>query len=231
VLQVVNILVLLTIYAGVVCGQLTLGERVLREEDGCIGVGLRVVLSVVHGAFGYGILLGVVCLLGVILFGDYRRGFEPGYSRLMPVVGGLFGLSVPWLPLLSGRRGQQGNSRTRAGDAPQDDRDDPRPWEQPGAVRRDVAPHRGHWLRALGVTAVVCGLLSVCLGLPALVALPLGGILWVVARRDLARMDAGLLDPAGRGETEQARDQAVLGLMIGVPGAMIWLLLLAALSR
>jgi hypothetical protein len=35
------------------------------------------------------------------------------------------------------------------------DPDDPRPWEQPGAVRRDVEPHRGRPLLVFGSVALL----------------------------------------------------------------------------
>jgi hypothetical protein len=43
-------------------------------------------------------------LLDVIAYHDYRRGVLGPYSMLLPYSGGLFGLLVPWLPLLRGRR-------------------------------------------------------------------------------------------------------------------------------
>ena len=109
--------------------------------------------------------------------------------------------------------------------------EEPRPWEQPGAVRRDVRPHRGDWLRALATAALVCGLLSLCTGVAALAAVPLSVAAYELARRDLAQMRAGLLDPAGEGDAEEARARAVLGLLFALPGMLIAILLLAALLR
>jgi hypothetical protein len=93
--------------------------------------------------------------------------------------------------------------------------DDDRPWERPGAVRRDCAPHRGRLLLALATAAVVCGGLSI-LGAPALLTLPLAVAVWVLARRDLARMAAGRMDPAGQPLTAEARDRAVVAAIICV---------------
>jgi hypothetical protein len=144
--------------------------------------------------------------------------------------------------------------------------DEVRPWEQPGAVRRDCSPHRAGLLRALGTAARVCGLLSLCLAgsvllcglfvladrgprpggrravwaccvvelcqaVPALVALPLGLAVRAAARRDLARMGAGLLDPAGRQGTQEAGDRATLGAALaGPPLALALLAALLALA-
>ncbi len=89
--------------------------------------------------------------------------------------------------------------------------DDARPWEQPGAVRRDVEPHRGGLLRALGVTSLLLGALAPVLLLPALVALPLGVVVWMCARRDLREMAAGAMDPGGWDATRAGRDCGALG--------------------
>jgi hypothetical protein len=41
---------------------------------------------------------------------------------------------------------------------------DPRPWERPGAVRRDAAPHRAYLLATLGRLPLAFGLLSLSSG-------------------------------------------------------------------
>ena len=98
-------------------------------------------------------------------------------------------------------------------------------------MRRDVAPHRGDWLRALATAALVCGLLSLCTGVAALAAVPLSVAAYELARRDLAQMRAGLLDPAGEGDAEEARARAVLGLLFALPGMLIAALLFAVFLR
>jgi hypothetical protein len=99
----VNILVLLAVYAGLVCAQLTVGERALREEKGCAGAVLRAVLSALHAGLGLFVFFGVKVLLNVIINGNYLRPAFGSYSNLIPIAGALFGLLVPWLPLLRGR--------------------------------------------------------------------------------------------------------------------------------
>jgi hypothetical protein len=111
-----------------------------------------------------------------------------------------------------------------------DDREDDRPWERPGAWRRDVEPHRGGLLRALGLTSLVLGTLAPALVLPALVALPLGVAVWVVARRDLGRMAAGAMDPAGRDQTTAARDYGALGALLCLLAVPAGLFLAVVLS-
>src|SRR5436309_1960405 len=82
-----------------------------------------------------------------------------------------------------------------------------RPWEQPGALRRDCEPHRGGLIRALGTAGLVFSCLSalgVCLpplALSCLLAIGLGTAARVLGRRDLRAMEAGRTDPAGKEQT------------------------------
>ena len=103
------------------------------------------------------------------------------------------------------------------------------PWEEPGAVRRDSQPHRGDLLMLLGTASLVCGVLACLIFVTALVGLPLAAVTWRWAGRDLARMDAGLMDPAGRGQTEGARDTAWLGGRFNLLGAAFGFVLFLAL--
>jgi hypothetical protein len=106
------------------------------------------------------------------------------------------------------------------------DAPDDRPWERPGAVRRDWAPHRGRLLSILGVLSLNLGVLSlfgvglVVLSAPmALAAIGLGRPAWALARRDLQAMATNLMDPAGQVLT---RD----GLVCGRAGAVFGILAL-----
>jgi hypothetical protein len=85
------------------------------------------------------------------------------------------------------------------------------PWEAPGCFRHDCEPHRGQFLRLLGTVSAMCGLASLCLVLPGLVGLPAGIIVGIVARKDLAMMNAGLMDPRGKELCEIARIRAGIG--------------------
>ncbi len=98
--------------------------------------------------------------------------------------------------------------------------EDDRPWEQPGAIRRDWERHRFGLLHAL---VVPCGMglgpmsmlaLGVCGGGPVeltgavlfvgCLGLSLSGITYAMARRDLKKMRANLMDPKGRPGTKDA---------------------------
>ena len=72
-----------------------------------------------------------------------------------------------------------------------------RPWERPGAVRRDCQPHRGLLLMILGHAGLLWAGLGCLYGLSTVVSLPLSITAWVLARRDLAKMDAGEMDARG----------------------------------
>ncbi len=108
--------------------------------------------------------------------------------------------------------------------------EEPRPWEQPGAVRRDCAPHRAELLSALGNTALVCSVLSPCGGAPALLSLPLAISVWALARGDLARMGAGAMDSTGRRRTAAAKALACTGVVLSLPGLIVLLIVLLLLT-
>src|SRR5437773_422938 len=89
--------------------------------------------------------------------------------------------------------------------------EEPRPWAQPGAVRRDSEPHRGRFLCVLGSASLACDMLALvfgacassqsvmqfspalqlvdCAAAPALLAaIGLGLAACLMARRDLRLM-------------------------------------------
>jgi hypothetical protein len=112
-----------------------------------------------------------------------------------------------------------------------------RPWEQPGVVRRDCAPHRAGLIAGLGLVAWSASFLgSVCcvlLPLAAPVALVLGATAWILGSRDLRAILAGYMDPTGLGPTEhgvQSGRTAILRTVLALGG---WgaLLALSALAR
>src|SRR5262249_20805285 len=101
---------------------------------------------------------------------------------------------------------------------------DDRPWELPGAVRRDCALHRGNWLVLFAVIAFVFGIMS-CMLLPALIAVPLGIGSWILAERDLVRIRMGKMDPSGWKATENACAWARAAITLGLGFCAIWALL------
>jgi hypothetical protein len=100
--------------------------------------------------------------------------------------------------------------------------EDDRPWERPGALRRDCLPHRGEALRALALVGLVCSVLSLGLWAPGLLGLVLGTAAWALAHRDLARMRGRLMDPAGRSLTELALDRGMRAALLGLFTLLVW---------
>jgi hypothetical protein len=127
----------------------------------------------------------------------------------------------------------QARATAVAADLPHDDRsDDPRPWEQAGAVRRHVAPHRSNLLMLLATVALVLGLSSFCLVVTGWAAIPLALPVRWLAQRDLERMTAGTMDPRGRHDAGRAQEVAGYAIALGfVGGLLCGLPLLTALLR
>jgi hypothetical protein len=109
--------------------------------------------------------------------------------------------------------------------------EDARPWERPGAVRRDCEAHRGTWLLALADAALLVGALSLALGFLAPLGLALGVTAWGLSSHDLGRMRAGLMDPAGQEAAARARTRAVAGVTLSLYAAALWGWLLALMTR
>ncbi len=95
---------------------------------------------------------------------------------------------------------------------------DQRPWEDAGAVRRDVEPHRGNVLLLLASVALVLGVLALLVVVTGWVAVPLGAVVHRMAGRDLRRMRDGSLDPAGWAQARRARWLAEAGTVSGAFG-------------
>jgi hypothetical protein len=106
VLQAINILAIVVVYAFIVWLQLSAGERWLRTLDLVPRTLMRICVSIVHAVVGFYTMVGIRVLLNVIVHQDYRRDIFGSYGLAMSVCGGLLGVVVPWLPLLrrNGRR-------------------------------------------------------------------------------------------------------------------------------
>jgi hypothetical protein len=117
-----------------------------------------------------------------------------------------------------------------------------RPWEQLGTFRRDCDPHRGPLLLWSGRAGLACGLLALFLPILALGALGwagglalvllfdltglgLGAAVNVLARRDLASMGAGTMDPAGWHDTSVAQGTAFGALIVSTVAGLLCLAL------
>jgi hypothetical protein len=68
--------------------------------------------------------------------------------------------------------------------------------------------------------ALVCGVLSFALIVPAVIAIPLGIGVWVTSLRDLRDMETGVMDPGGRGATLRGHDRAQVGVLMSLLGTL-----------
>jgi hypothetical protein len=101
------------------------------------------------------------------------------------------------------------------------------PWDEAGAIRRDCEPHRGVLLTQLGSLALALSIVSIFCLSGFLFSLPLGLAVWLVARRDLASMEDGQMDPAGLRQTEHAVGDARFAFWFSLTGLTFVLLVLA----
>jgi hypothetical protein len=101
--------------------------------------------------------------------------------------------------------------------------EDDRPWEQPGSpARRDCERHRGVLLVVLADASLALGITALLAALPGLIALPMGGVIWLLSARDLQRMKAGLVDRDGQHFTRQAHVQGRAAVSLSLLGLAIW---------
>jgi hypothetical protein len=105
------------------------------------------------------------------------------------------------------------------------DEDEEVPWEGRGSQRRDCEPHRARLVRPLGVLSLALGALACCGGVTGLIGLPLGVAAWKMAREDLAKMRAGLMDRRGERRTRQGGDCGLFGLILSLLFLIAWALL------
>ena len=80
-----------------------------------------------------------------------------------------------------------------------------------------MLPHRGNTILVLGILGlIVCG--------------PLGIAAWVMGKGDLARIDAGLMDPTGRGTTQAGMVLGIIGTVLIVVQLGLGLLIVASVA-
>ncbi|MHC4833797.1 MAG: hypothetical protein ACYTFH_07910 [Planctomycetota bacterium] len=74
-----------------------------------------------------------------------------------------------------------------------------------------MQPHRGGLVLVLGILGIVFG------------CAPVAVVAWVMGRSDLAKIDAGVMDPAGRGTTQA-------GMILGIVGTVLFVLSLLTIA-
>ena len=68
---------------------------------------------------------------------------------------------------------------------------------------QSVAPHRGVLILVLGILSIVC--CFIC-----------GIIAWVMGNNDMRQMDAGRMDPTGRGITQAGKICGIVGIILNI---------------
>jgi len=72
-----------------------------------------------------------------------------------------------------------------------------------------MKPHRGTLILVLGILGII-------------VCAPLAIFAWVMGSSDLKEMDAGTMDPAGRGNTQIGKICGIIGTILFIIGLIIF---------
>jgi len=76
-----------------------------------------------------------------------------------------------------------------------------------------MKPHRGTLILVFGILGLV-------------VCAPLAVVAWVMGHNDIKEIDAGAMDPAGRGTTQAGKILGIVGTILAVVGLIIVVLVL-----
>jgi len=75
-----------------------------------------------------------------------------------------------------------------------------------------MRPHRGVLILVFGILGLVCCMIF-------------GIVAWVMGSSDLREMDAGRMDPSGRGLTQAGKICGIISVALAIVGAIIWTLM------
>ena len=89
----------------------------------------------------------------------------------------------------------------------------PAPPVQPGMSA--MRPHRGTMILVFGILSLVIGCIGLVFGIMA----------WVMGNADLKDMDAGRMDPTGRGTAQAGKICWIISVVLHAVGICIWLLI------
>ena len=87
------------------------------------------------------------------------------------------------------------------------------PVESQGPPQQPLRPHRGGLILALGILGIVC--CFIC-----------GIIAWVMGNNDMREMDAGRMDPSGRGLTQAGKICGIVSVILQIMGFVIGFLMM-----
>ena len=94
--------------------------------------------------------------------------------------------------------------------------DNPQDLTQQVDVQQDnqmMRPHRGIMILVFGILGFVCCIIF-------------GILAWVMGNGDLKEMDAGRMDPEGRGLTQAGKICGIISVILAIVGIVIWLLVI-----
>ncbi len=73
-----------------------------------------------------------------------------------------------------------------------------------------LKPHRGTTILVLGIIGIACCMIC-------------GIIAWIMGNNDLKEMDAGIMDPEGRGITQAGKICGMVSVGLNIIGLLIWI--------
>ena len=91
------------------------------------------------------------------------------------------------------------------------------PPSSPSSPQADVkhyAPHRGALILTFGILGIAC-------------CFPFGIAAWIMGNTDLAQIEAGMMDPSGKGTTNAGRICGIIGTILAIIGCGAQLLIFA----
>jgi len=77
-----------------------------------------------------------------------------------------------------------------------------------------MKPHRGTLILVLGILGLI-------------ICAPLAIVAWVMGSGDIKQMDAGTMDPSGRGTTNAGRICGIIGTILLIVGIIVAIVVLA----
>ena len=79
----------------------------------------------------------------------------------------------------------------------------PSPTPSPQADVQHYAPHRGALILTFGILGIAC-------------CFPLGIAAWIMGNNDLQQIEAGMMDPSGKGITNAGKICGIVGTILGI---------------
>ena len=81
------------------------------------------------------------------------------------------------------------------------------------AMNQPLKPHRGVMILIFGILGILCCFIF-------------GIVAWVMGNNDIREMDAGLMDPEGKGLTQAGKICGIIGVVLAIIGIVIQLIMM-----